>query len=343
MVTERNHALDSHLILVTGADGFVGSALCGELLRKGARVRAAIRRFSPSTKADALHGIETTAVGPIAADTDWAPALDGSEVVIHLAARAHVARETSANVLAEYRRVNVAPTERLARVAAASGVKRFVFMSSVKVNGERTFECPFVEDNPPMPEDAYGISKWEAEQALARIANETGLEVVVLRPPLVYGPAVKGNFLRLTRLVTRGVPLPLAAVANRRSLIYVGNLVDTVIACMEAPAAASKTYLVSDGEDVSTSDLIRALAAALRVPARLFPFPAALLKLGAGMLGKSAEFARLIESLQVDSTRIQNELGWRPRFTLTEGLEETAQWYRGVTSEGRVDSHKVRD
>jgi nucleoside-diphosphate-sugar epimerase len=320
-------------ILVTGANGFVGQALCKTLRLKGYPVRAAVRTSATDTKADFAIRTETVVVGSITAGTDWTSRLTGVEVVVHLAARTHIIHENAGGVLVRYRQVNVEATERLASMAAASGVKRFVFMSSVKVNGERTFDHSFTEIDMPQPGDAYGISKWEAEQALARIAKETGLEFVVVRSPLVYGPGVKGNFLHLMRLIARGTPLPLASVANRRSLIYVGNLVDAITACIEAPAAASKTYLVSDGEDVSTPDLIRAMAAALGVPARLFPFPAALLRLGAGMLGKSAEIARLIGSLQVDSTRIQNELGWRPRSTLTEGIEQTARWYRRLTGD----------
>jgi len=224
--------------------------------------------------------------------------------------------------------VNVKATERLARMAAASGVKRFIFMSSIKVNGERTFDRSFTDADSPRPEDAYGISKWEAEQALARIAKETGLELVVLRAPLVYGPGVKGNFLRLMRLIARGAPLPFASVANRRSLVYVGNLVDAISACIEVPAAAGNTYLVSDGEDVSTPELIRALAAALGVPLRLFPLPPAVLKISGALVGKRGAIDRLTQSLQVDSSRIRAGLGWRPRFTLTEGIEQTARWYR---------------
>ena len=212
-------------------------------------------------------------------------------------------------------------------MAAASGVKRLVFMSSIKVNGERTSGHPFTETDAPLPEDAYGISKWEAEQALGRIAHQTGLEIVVLRSPLVYGPGVKGNFLRLMALVVRGYPLPLASIHNRRSLIYVGNLVDAIIACLEQSAAAGKTYLVSDGEDISTPELIRAIASVLGIRAKLFPCPATFLTIGAALLGKSREVDRLIGSLQVDSSRIRAELAWQPRISLAQGLEQTAQWY----------------
>ncbi len=308
-------------ILVTGADGFVGQTLCKALHRGGYAVRGAVRTLGYENQKT-----QTVAVGPMTAETDWASALEGVDAVVHLAARTHVTGEAPDGVLAKYRQVNVEATERLARMAAASGVKRLVFMSSVKVNGERTSDHPFTENDAPLPEDAYGISKWEAEQALGSIANQSELEVVVLRSPLVYGPGVKGNFLRLMTLVFRGYPLPLASVHNQRSLIYIGNLVDAIIACLEQ-SAAGKTYLVSDGEDISTPELIRAIASALGIRPKMFPCPATLLTIGAALLGKSREVDRLIGSLQVDSSRIRAELAWQPRISLAQGLEQTAQWY----------------
>jgi nucleoside-diphosphate-sugar epimerase len=308
-------------ILVTGANGFIGRALCEALAASGRKVRKALRAVGP----DDTNAI---AVGNIGPGTDWDAALEGVGSVVHLAARTHVLRETAADPLAEYRRINVAATERLARAAAASGVRRLVFVSSVKIHGERTEVRPFTEDDASHPEDAYGESKREAEQALARVATETGLQAVVLRPPLVYGPGVKGNFLRLMNLVARGVPLPLGAIANRRSLIYAGNLADAIIKALGTPQAAGRTYLVSDCEDVSTPDLVRALAQSLGVKPRLVPLPLAALRIAAALAGRRAEFARLAGSLQVDSSRIRRELDWRPRFTLARGLAETAQWYR---------------
>lgn len=307
-------------VLVTGANGFIGQALCDILAASGRRVRKAVRRAIPGLS-------DAVAVGDIGPDTDWRTALEGVNSVVHLAARTHVLRETATDPLAEYRKTNVSGTERLARSAAACGVRRFVFLSSVKVNGERTTARPYGEGDTPLPEDAYGISKWEAEQALFRIAAGTGLEGVVLRPPLVYGPGVKGNFLRLMNLVACGVPLPLGAVANRRSLISTGNLAGAIIQALDAPQAAGRTYLVSDGEDVSTPDLVRGLARALGVKPRLLSFPLAALGLAATLAGKRAELARLTGSLQVDSSRIRSELGWRPSFALAQGLDQTARWY----------------
>ena len=317
------------MVLITGAKGFVGQALCAALSAGGKRIRCVVRE--PDPRHD-VPGTEFLAVGPIDGRTDWAPAIRDINTVIHLAARTHRVHEAGNDLLSLYREVNTEGTRRLAEMAAKAGVKRFVFLSSVKVSGERTSDRPFTENDMPQPEDAYGISKWEAEQALLNVAHATGMEAMILRPPLVYGPGVKGNFLRLMRLVAHGAPLPLASVANRRSLLYIDNLVDAIIACLNSTAAPGNTYLVSDGEDASTPDLIRLLAETLGVPARLFPFPVALLKLGAAMLGKRREIARLTDSLQIDNSKIRNALGWRPRVSLAEGLSETARWYLKAVS-----------
>lgn len=311
-------------MLVTGASGFIGSALCRVLVAAGHAPRAAVRRIIPGSK-----GPDTAIyVGEIDGNTNWSQALRGIDCVVHLAARTHVLHETAADPLEEYRRVNVEGTRWLAEQAVAAGVRRLVFLSSTKVNGERTAGRPFKEEDAPRPEDAYGISKWEAEQALRRVAQETGLEVAILRPPLVYGHGVKGNFLRLMNIVAAGWPLPLASVHNRRSLIYVENLVDAILHCLARPEAAGQTYLVSDGEDVSTPELIRGIAAALGVQPRLLPCPVALLRLGAAALGRAGDVTRLLGSLQVDSTKIRRELGWTPRYTMEEGLVETARWFK---------------
>jgi nucleoside-diphosphate-sugar epimerase len=269
---------------------------------------------------------DAIAVGDIGPATDWRAALERVDCVVHLAARTHVLRESAADPLAEYRRANVEAAARLAEQARAAGVRRLVFMSSIKVNGEST-QRPYTEADAPQPEDAYGVSKWEAEQALARIAAGSAMELVVLRPPLVYGPRVAGNFRRLLEAVARGTPLPLASIANRRSLLYVGNLAGAALAAIDAPQAAGKTFLVSDGEDISTPELVRAIARALGVGARLLPCPVAVLGLAAALTGNRNALARLAGSLQADSAAIRRELGWRPRFTLAQGLAETARWY----------------
>lgn len=312
--------------LVTGANGFVGSALCRALSRAGYRVRRAVRNAEPGS-ASGTATSDIIAIGDIGPGTEWQAAMSDVACVVHLVARTHVLRDTGLDTLADYRRVNVEGTRRLAQTAARSGVKRFVFVSSIKVNGESTGDYPFTEKDAPRPEDAYGISKWEAEQAIWQIAAESGMQVVVLRPPLVYGPGVKGNFLQLLRLLARGWPLPLASIRNRRSLVFVGNLVDAIMAAASSPVAPGNTYLVSDGEDVSTPDLARALAGALNVPARLVPCPAVLLKFAARAIGRSDAAARLTGSLQVDSSNIRRQLGWQPHVTLAAGLAETARWY----------------
>ena len=302
-------------VLVTGANGFVGRRLCLEMTRRGYTVRAAVRE---PNRTFSLAG-EVVVVGDIGQHTDWSAAVAGVDVIVHLAARVHVMREKVLQPLDAFRAVNVVPTERLARAAVTRGVKRFVYVSSIKVNGEATTDKPFAPDDVPYPQDAYAVSKWEAEQVLRRVAKEMGLEVVVVRPPLVYGPGVGGNFLRLLKLIERGIPLPLASIDNRRSIIYVGNLVDALIACTARPAAAGNAYLVSDGEDISTPQLIGELARLMRRSARLWPFPSVLLRSAGWLTGKAAEVERLIGFLQVDSSRIRSELDWTPAFAVDQG------------------------
>jgi nucleoside-diphosphate-sugar epimerase len=317
----NNHPFAS--VLVSGANGFVGRVLASTLTRRGYAAYFAVRAANSRNQGN------ERVIGAISGSTDWSAALRNVDVVIHLAARVHVMDDVSIDPLAEFRKVNVQGTENLARQAAKAGVKRFVFVSSIKVNGEQTVSGQkFSEDNVPAPSDAYGISKWEAEQALHQISRETGLEVVILRLPLVYGPGVKGNFIQMMKAVSAGIPLPLASVRNSRSLVYLGNLVDALIACATHPAAAGQTYLISDGEDVSTPELLRRLAGALGVPARLFPFPPSLLKFAGMLTGKSAQVDRLLGSLQVDSSKIRQELGWQPPFSMAQGLKATAEWYR---------------
>ncbi len=309
-------------VLVTGANGFVGRVLCTALTQHGYVVRGAVRSSAASTQASCV------AVGEITEQTDWSVALTDVDVVIHLAARAHVMRDTAVDPLAEFRRVNTAGTEHLARCAAASGVKRLVYVSSIKVNGEETHGGKkFSEADTPAPQDAYDVSKWEAEKALHRVAHEAGLGVVIVRPPLVYGPGVKANFYSLMRLVNKALPMPLASISNRRSMIYVGNLVDALIVCATNPAAVGQTYLVSDADDVSTPELVRRVAVAMKRPCRIFSFPICVIRLAAKLLGRSAAVDRLTQSLVVDSAKIRNELGWQPPFNMSQGLAITADWF----------------
>lgn len=309
-------------IMVTGASGFVGRALCAELINRGQSVRAAIRA---QANMDVI-GCEVTRISEISADTDWTDALSDVSTVIHLAARVHVMRDSAQDPLEEFRRVNVAGTEKLARSAVARGVKRLVYVSSIKVNGEATNEAGrFTESDEPSPQDPYGVSKMEAERSLMDIAKETGLEVVIVRPPLVYGAGVKGNFAQMLKVLQKGVPLPLATVYNKRSLIYVGNLVDALIVCASHPAAAGRTYLVCDGDDISTPDLLRQLGVAMNHPARLFGFPPVWLRLAGKLVRRSDQVERLLGSLCVDSGKIRSELHWRPPYTLQKGLHDTGR------------------
>lgn len=314
-------------ILVTGATGFVGQFLCKRLLSEGFSVRGTL--LKTKNLSSLVNGVEPVKVEPIGAGTPWSHAMVDVDTIIHLAARVHIMDDPSTDPLAEFRKVNVDGTERLARESAKAGVKRFVFISSIKVNGNEAF-MPYTADSPSLPSDPYGTSKWEAEQVLRNIEAETGLEVVVVRPTLVYGPGVKANFFNMMKIIAKGIPLPLASVANKRSLIYVGNLVDALTTCAVHPAAAGQTYLVSDGEDVSTPDLIRRTAKALGMPARLFPVPASLMRLAGRLSGKSGAVNRVMGSLAVDSTKIRRELGWKPSFTVEEGLAETARWFKGL-------------
>lgn len=308
-------------VLITGASGFVGRALCQQAIHRGLDVHAVERQA-----ARAPAGTRAFLMGSIDAQTSWAPALAGVRTVVHLAARVHVMDDPSADPLAAFRQTNTAGTLHLARQAAAAGVRRFVFVSSVKVNGEGTAAGhPFTAADAPAPQDAYGISKMEAEQGLRQIAADTGMEVVIVRPPLVYGPGVRANFAALMRWLQRGIPLPLGAVNdNRRSLVALDNLVDLLITCIDHPAAANQTFLVSDGEDLSTTALLRRMGQAMDKPARLIPVPTALLRLGAAALGKGDVAQRLLGSLQVDITHTRQTLGWTPPIGVDEGLRRAA-------------------
>ena len=316
-------------LLVTGANGFVGNVLCREALVRGFSVRGAVRTDCDCPLKIKNSGIGYVAVGDINADTDWNSAIFNCDVVIHLAARVHVMSEDSDDPLYSFRLVNTLGSENLARTAAACGVKRLVYVSSIKVNGEVTDDdtC-FFEQDKPNPQDAYGISKWEAEQALCRVALETGLEVVIVRPPLVYGAGAKGNFSQMLRVVALGIPLPFASIKNKRDLVYVGNLVDALIICATHPSAAGNTYLVSDGKAVSTPALLKDVAKALGVSSYVFAWPIKLLKLAGVLFGKAEQIERLVGSLQVDSSKLRRDLGWVPPYSLQKGLDKTVSKFQ---------------
>ena len=299
----------------------MGKAVCELAVRRGLVVKGALR-----TRGEVPGCIVSFVVGDINDATDWGRALVDVNSVVHLAARVHVMHDTAADPLTAFRVVNVEGTLSLARQAAAAGVKRFVFISSVKVNGEATLPGqPFTADDVPAPLDAYGVSKMEAEQGLRELSAQTGMEVVIIRPPLVYGPGVKANFAAMMRWLRRGVPLPLGAIHNQRSLVALDNLVDLIVTCLTHPAAANQTFLVSDGEDVSTTELLRRMGRAMGHPAHLIPVPASLLKLAATMLGKQDVAQRLCGSLQVDIEKTRRLLGWTPPLSLDEGLRRAAR------------------
>ena len=318
-------------ILVTGANGFVGSALCDRLRDVGCLVRKAMRdeRKLPQGDTAGHNEFEWVVLHDRSTDVETRQALHGAQVVMHLAARVHIMEDRAADPLAEFRRVNTDWTERLARAAARQGVRRFVYVSSIKVNGEES-PVPFTELDPPNPQDPYGISKWEAEQALAAVSSETGLETVIVRSPLVYGPGVGGNFLALMNVLRKGIPLPLALVQNRRSLIYRGNLIDALIRCAHDTRAAGRTYLVSDGEDLSTPELIQRLGRTMGVTVRLWPFPSSLLRWAGCVLGKQGALDRVLGSLQLDCSALRRELDWHPPCSVDDGLAETAAWFNGI-------------
>lgn len=306
-------------ILVTGATGFIGSALCACLSKSGPAVRAAVRVLN-SYSGD----VEAVEIGSLSSKTDWTALLRGINQVVHLAARVHIMNDKSADPLEEFRKINVDATINLAKQAAAAGVKRFIYLSSIKVNGESTHPGrPFTAEDVVRPQDAYGVSKHEAECALRTIAEQTEMEVVIIRPPLVYGPGVKANFASMMQIIQRGVPLPLAAVtSNRRSLVALDNLVDLIVTCITHPAAANQTFLVSDDGDVSTVELLRRMGLALKRPAKLIYIPKLFLQIGAALLNKSEIYQRLCGSLQVDITKTKDLLSWKPPLSVDEGLRQ---------------------
>jgi nucleoside-diphosphate-sugar epimerase len=309
-------------ILLTGASGFVGKAVLKTVQQRGLKIRPVYRSM------DLAKGHPDAAfVSGLDGSADWSQVLQGVDVVIHAAARAHTMREEALDPLADYRRVNVEGTFNLARQSAAAGVRRFVFISSIKVNGEVTERgLPFTADDNPAPEDAYGLSKAEAEAQLKQMAQETGLEVTIIRPPLIYGPGGKGNFASLISWVRRGLPLPLGGVShNRRSLVGLDNLVDLILVCAGHPKAANQTFLISDGEDLSTTELLRKIGKALGRPARLLRVPAGLISFMAGLVGRKMISQRLLGSLQVDIHKTCELLNWRPSVSVDEGLRRAVE------------------
>jgi len=312
-------------VLVTGANGFIGKNLSNQLEACGHDVIRAVRKKTDS---------QETSVGNIGAETDWLEKLDGVECVIHCAARVHVMKELHTEALAAYRSVNLKGTRRLAEQAAQSGVRRFIYLSTIKVNGEQTHPGkPFSGSDAAAPADSYAVSKWEAEQALFEISRNTGLEVVIVRPPLVYGPEVKGNFFSLISLIRKGIPLPLGAIDNKRSLIGLDNLVDLIMRCIGHPAASGQVFLVSDGQDLSTPALIRYLAESMGKKIWLIPVPKTYLLLLGKFTGRLSQVQRLVGSLQVDITKTCELLDWTPPVSVSEGL------HRVVVSEKTPNEH----
>lgn len=310
-------------ILVTGATGYVGQALLDDLITTHHNVVAAVRSSPEKIKADRVVLIDD--IGP---GTDWSGHLQGIDVIIHLAARVHMMSDNASDPLFENRKINLDGTVQLARAACNAGVSRFIFTSTIKVNGEATPpQTPFDEHSPPNPNNPYGQSKWEAEQALIDICSSSKMEYCILRPPIVYGPKIKGNFQSLLGLCQKNPPLPLASIKNKRSLIYVKNLTNAIIACLENPQAANQLFLVSDEDDLSVPELITKICLAFGQKPKLFPFPAILLKFLGIITRKSNSIQRLLDSLCLNSQKIQTQLKWHPPFTVEEGLQATAKAY----------------
>ena len=312
-------------ILVTGSTGFVGSALLSGLIEAGRFDVVAQFRDKPGAISPLMDAV---CVPSINGETDWTAALESVHVVVHCAARVHVMTETTADPLEAFRRVNVQGTLALARQAASAGVRRFIYLSSIKVNGEETSEAPFNAQDNCSPTDPYGISKWEAEQGLLTLAAESAMDVVIVRPPLIYGPGVKANFLKMIKWMDRGIPLPLATVHNSRSLVGLSNLVAFLIHCIDHPNAGNQVFLVSDGQDLSTPALLSAVAGALGKTPRLLPFPVSLLTGLAALLGKKAELHRLCGSLTIDIEKNRRLLGWQPQSSVSDELKRTVKAYR---------------
>lgn len=316
--------------MISGANGFIGQFLCLQAASKSYRVTALTRRpwkFS--------SGIENLVLDDLSNVASIRSVLEEVGVVIHLAARVHVMNESTRDSLGLYQKINVENTLALARVAAESGVKRFIYLSSAKVNGEETnVHKPFTADDVPAPRDPYAISKLEAEISLLALGRQTGMEVVIIRPPLVYGPGVGANFARMMRWVLLGIPMPFGSISNKRSMVALENLANLILICVSKPAAANQVFLVSDGEDISLPQLLRKMAAVLGVPSRIFPFPVSFLWITAKMLGRKNVVQRLCGSLQLDISKTKKLLGWEPPASLDKSLSEVARWYLGSKFRG---------
>lgn len=312
--------------LVTGATGFIGLELINFLSHSADRSIFAATRDNTIFLPERIKKVHIESISP---ETQWEqPLSSGIDSVIHLAARTHIMHDNSTCPLAEFRKINTGSTLNLAHQAASAGVRRFIFLSSIKVNGECTsLGKPFTVDDSHVPTDPYGLSKYEAEQGLRNLALQTGMEVVIIRPPLVYGPGVKANFLSMMRWLRKGIPLPLKTIRNQRSLVALENLVDLITTCIDHPAAANQTFMVSDGEDLSTTALLQRLGSALGKPARLLPVPEYLITTSLTLLGKEAIAQRLCGSLQVDISKTRDLLGWTPPLSVDESLHKTAQAY----------------
>lgn len=314
-------------ICLTGSTGFVGSKLCAHLLENSHEIFAPVRNFN-SSSLPLNKNLNFIHVADKGADKNYSKSLVNTDIVIHCAARAHVMKEDAKDSLHLYREVNVNDTINLAKQAVSHGIKRFIFLSSIKVNGEQTlFSESFKYDDKPNPEDSYAISKLEAEEALKELSNRTKMEIVIIRSPLIYGEGVKGNFLRLLELSNKGIPLPLLNIKNTRSLVGIDNLIDLISCCIDHPKAASQTFLVSDNENISTTELIKKIKIAMGKSLRLFPIPLILFKPLGHLIGKSSEVNRLFSSLTINISHTCNQLNWKPKFSLDYGLKKTVNWY----------------
>lgn len=311
------------MILITGTTGFIGSALTQHLHQQGYPLTAIVRRLSDTLPTT----IQQMPIGDLLPNTDWIAALLNVDTLIHLAARAHILKDQATDPLAAFRETNTYATLNLAQQAANAGVRRFIFISSISVNGNQTFGKPFTATDTPNPAEPFAISKHEAEIGLRQIAAETGIEVVIIRSPLVYGTNAPGNFGQLIKTVARGIPLPLGSIHNQRSLVALPNLIDLITTCIDHPTAANQTFLVADGEDLSTTQLLQRLSLALGKPARLLPVPQKLLEISLNLLGKHAIAQRLCGNLQVDISKTRDLLGWTPPVSVDEALRQTAEAY----------------